>query len=62
MTAPERAKIQQTADNLRIPLYIREDGSVHQDPPGERIEPERRWANEAPHHGGPADMTPAAGT
>lgn len=35
-----KAKVQQLSDNLQIPLYIRPDGTVHQHPPGERIDPD----------------------
>ena len=57
LTPEFRAKIQQTADNLRIPLYIRDDGSVHQYPPGDRVDPRRSWADEAPHGGPKGEKT-----
>lgn len=47
----DRAKIQETADNLGIPLYIRPDGSVHQHSPGEMVRPvlrERAFDYELP--------------
>lgn len=39
MTPEARAKIQELADNLQVPLYIRADGKIYQHPPGEAVRP-----------------------
>lgn len=53
----DRAKVQRIADNLQIPLYVREDGSVHQFPPGEKVTPDPAMGpqSNAGHGAGPKE-------